>query len=392
MMENIHTVMLQKAAMLSDTRYGDYILKNTYWLERKTAGTFNDGVLKDWLYPSLPRSIWPLRELTKRILTTQKEDTLKVSFLLHWASHYLTDPIWVNHLATKYFINSFDEFVRFDNGIEREMEDRASEFIDQEVRLWNRGYWTSFWYVYSLMRQKVKAHVRQWRDKKDYLKVPTVNIGFCIRVLESYLRYLEILPRIDVSEFKPSKRFPQRIYCSVRDFKENLISLVIDISLSSRIRIEDVFTDSVEKADILIIDSAGGEYGAPSISTEENKIIITGDLKTIGAVVDAYLDLTEARFGTRSKEEVLQQWPGNYLLGKDWNGEELKENIYSEKFFKELAKIRGYQNLEILLNPERASSEAQEDRKRREREEKEWLSKWRRVSRNLSHIFGNIDI
>jgi len=384
--EITHQFIVRKAAQISHTQHGEVILRNKFWLETNAAGRISDNVLRDWLYHNLPRSIWCLRRLTDEILSTPKEDELKLSFLLNWASHYLTDPLWVDHLASKY-LPTWQDLVELDTIIEVEMEGKVLEILKESIEPWMRGYWSGFWKTALLMERRTKDCVHMLKTKTQSVKdFHMENIRLCIKVFASYLKYLdyrralnkemidEILRKRDSLIRRDST--VKFIGCADSDaHKQNAWVIALNIAMNTGRNVRNMLTYSDrEKCDLVVTES---DYIKHPINIVDDRIILSGNEHEIGNVVDFYLDVINAKFGTYKND--LKNWVGTYLLKKNWNGQEIADKIYSEKLFRELVKIRGYERIEIMNAPKMASEEAQEDRKMKNEEEKAWIKKWSKV-------------
>ena len=196
-----HACIVKKATLHTKNRFATAILKNPIWIEKCLAGAICDTILDDSAYHTLPRSIWALRKLTEEILDCSNKDDLKLAFLLSWASHYLTDPIWVNHIAVTRLMTEagWPERSKFDNGIEALVDKRMPEFLASRIVFDNIGYWNGFWKTYSQMEAKAPFILKAWRQgrRDDCVDFCLQNVVKATQVFKNYLEYLGLREKFD---------------------------------------------------------------------------------------------------------------------------------------------------------------------------------------------------
>jgi len=385
MREIVHRKIVENAAQISNSQFGEVILRNRYWLETNVAGRICDTVLRDYLYHTLPRSIQCIRKLTAEILSTNREDELKISFLINWVSHYISDSLWVGHFSKKYLKE--EEIEELESVIEAKLE---VEYPKEKVKTWLRGYWSGFWYTILLMDNYVKEHA-EMKISKEYRihDYHIENVRLCIKTFASYLRYLDFISEnkclndlmrdrnVLLSKYGKIKK----IYC-VNDgiYKQNILPIIIDLALSNKVETSEIFTSYFDEAD-LIIDSTPL---TPPINIKKGKIVISGNDREIGSIIDFFLDLVNAKFGTSNKV-VLNSWVGNHLLQKNWNGEQLQRNVYTSALRMELSKLRGYI---FLPKEEKAEEKAIIEKERKEMEEKLFTETWSKALNKFKELGG----
>lgn len=372
-----HQDIVVKAATLSNGRYGKIVLGEKYWIENQVAGALNDRILRDWFYPCLPRAIPCIHRLTKEILNTGKEDHSKIAFLISWVSHYISDSLWINHVYQR---ETFDRISKkdqdFDNNIEREIQsDKYRKIIlTSNITPWDKGFWSAFWKV-SIKADRMKNDYRNcWERGGDYLDIAIKNIIDCIKVFENYLRYLDFAARDGTGNRGKVIKNPKRILCRNDELKENVYSLAMDIMLNNSCSLSDVFVDDESAADIIV-----RQANETSIAFEDHKLIITGEVKTIGEIIDHYIFGAQVNFGTENYASELKYWPGNYVLDSAWTGKQLESLLFTPEFSQKLTDISGHKGVDALLRPANISDEAKKDRENWIELRQKWLSKWKVV-------------
>lgn len=379
MFPEAHLYVVREGAKLADNQYSDILLENKFWIEKQMSAYFNDCVLMDWSYGSLPRCLYPMHRLTSVILNLSEKETEKLSFLLHWVCHYFADAVWTTHIIGRdnpYFL---DRRTTFDNFIEGKVDEQIKAGVNLKPVDWNIGFWSSFWKVSSFSETNAIQYLKDWMDKSDYLSNPLRVVSLCSAISSDYFRYLGNRNKINLSRYKPAKgQVPSTVYFD-ESLREQALAILIWISLAYNKKPENVVASSPEEAGIVIRKSDG----SPSIATEGKKIILSADEKLMGSVIDHYLFSAVAGFGYDLNGPHLQKWIGNFFLEKRMNEDNLKEIVFSGQLVQELIQKRGYRGVEVLFEPDKASPESVLDFNLNREESFKWCPRWRTIAVKL---------
>ena len=343
-MGRAHTVVLERAATIAGGYYGGLLLRERRWLEQRAAGRFNDGVLKDWYYKKTPQAIWCVRRLTQAVRDAPPADEARVAFLLHCASPYFVDALWMCHVAQRYMVDaSAAEKKQFDNGIEREVEEIVDGPAFQAPEPDGRGYWTLFWQGRLESDRRSRPLLEAYHRGAGYLDIALESVPYCIGAFAAYLTSLER------RRSAPAPGGQGASDASAAAHPANTWVVALHAALETRRPAQECLAS---------------ETVPPQP----------------GWQTDAWLDASGARFGTG--EPRLDAWPGEWVLAQDLSGSQLAERVFTPEFAATLAEIRGYVSAEVEQEPEKAAPHAIADRDRQLAAMAAWHARWDRAVGN----------
>jgi hypothetical protein len=397
MMGKAHLAVLERAANEAGGYYGDLLLAQRYWIERSTAGRFNDGVLRDWYYKKTPQTIWCIRRLTQAILDAPAADELQIAFLLHWVSHYFVDAIWTCHVAQRYMENaSAAEKKEFDNGIEREVEEIADGPAFEPIASTGAGYWTHFWQGRLESDRRSLALIEAWRRGSGYIPISLESVPYCIASFTAYLDYLNRrhdLAALAQDAVPAAPRYvngTQAVWSGAPAHEINAWTVALQCALETGRPVEECLASPATGAATAPAETSGmGAVAArqqpgsiavaePSAEGKAPVLVTACPAAEAGWRTDWWLDATGARFGTG--EPHLARWPGEWVLMQGLSGAALAERVFTAEFADALTEIRGYARAEVEQEPEKAAPHAIEDRDRQLETMAAWLTRWDRAT------------
>lgn len=346
MMGKAHTAVLECAARAAGGHYGDLLLRQRHWIEKRAAGRFNDSVLHDWHYKKTPQTVWCVRRLTRAILDSPAEDESRTAFLLNWVSHYFVDAIWTCHVAQRYMKGSSAlEQKDFDNGIEYEVEEIVETHPAFEApALEGRGYWALFWQGRLESDRRSLPLLDAWQRRNGYLAISLESVPYCVASFAAYLTYL------NHRHGAPSSRAQQPHPAQPAN-------------------------------DWVVALHQALESGRPvQEGLEEPRLSARS-----GPETDAWLDDTGADFGTGSPH--LERWPGEWVLTQNSTGEQFAERVFTPEFAALITDMRGYdRSIEQDQHAGRPPTPAAvADRDRQVAIMYDWLKRWDTAIGNLAN-------
>ncbi|CAA9260744.1 MAG: hypothetical protein AVDCRST_MAG77-2644 [uncultured Chloroflexi bacterium] len=345
MMGKAHTAVLERAAEAAGGHYGQLLLRQRHWIERRAAGRFNDGVLRDWHYKKTPQTVWCVRRLTRAILDSPADDESRTAFLLHWVSHYFVDAIWTCHVAQRYMEGaSALEQKEFDNGIEYEVEEIVDGPAFDAPRLDGRGYWTLFWQGRLESDRRSRPLLDAWARRDGYLDIALESVPYCVASFAAYLNTLNVR-RQGVPASGTGKRTGPPTRNSDAALAANAWVVALDRALEQMRPVQEV------------------------LDTQPRTLVT-------GAEIDAQLDERGAAYGTGTPD--LAHWSGEWVLAQDLSGEQLAERVFTPEFAEHIARMRGYdRSIEQDEQAGRPSTPAAiADRDRQVATMYAWLARW----------------
>ena len=301
MMGKAHTAVLERAARAAGGHYGDLLLRQRHWIDKRAAGRFNDSVLRDWHYKKTPQTVWCLRRLTRAIQESPPHDESRTAFLLHWVSHYFVDAIWTCHVAQRYMHGaSALEQKDFDNGIEYEVEEIVENHPAFDAPPPDgRGYWAHFWRGRLASDHRSLPLLDAWRHRRGYLEISLESVPYCVASFAAYLTYLNHRHAAGSAsaDFNAAPTHPDNAW---------VVSLHAALEAGTR-----------------VADTLPEQRATPS-----------------GPGTDASLDDSGAAFGAGAP--LLDQWPGEWVLSQSLTGDQLAERVFTPDFAATITRMRGY--------------------------------------------------
>ncbi len=383
MMGAAHTGVVREAAAINRGERARQVLASRFWLDRRIAALLNDGILRDWIFTQPPPCISVIHRLTREVLTS-RGDGGRTALLINWVSHYVADPLWINHAYLRdkqptARLEDKDEFARFDNGIEREVENLIGrgEIFGEKIEPWDKGFWNSFWRVLAWTEKTKAAYHKTWARGGDYMSTTKRSILLCVKTFENYFRYLDAAESLSCQLEAQGLPPLRSIYCSDVEMRDGALSLAVAALMENpALGPDDVFVDYAKDADVILRRSH-----SPYIASEQGKVVVGGDPESIGFAVDHLIFERGLTFGAGPAENIHPNWPGCLLLTSDWTGEKLERELFTDQFAERVRKHRGYENFEIVYDPPKLPESAAQMRAQWIAAARQWEPRWREVAR-----------
>ena len=203
------------------------------------------------------------------------------------------------------------------------------------------------------------------------------SLLLCVKTFENYLRRLDaaegLSRQLEAQHLPP----PRALYCSDVELRGGALSLAVAALMENPgLGPDDVFVDYAKDADVILRRSC-----SPCIASEQGKVVVEGDPASIGFAVDHLIFERGLTFGAGPAEGIHPNWPGHLLLTPDWTGEKLERELFTDQFAERARKHRGYENFEIVYEPQKLPEDAARMRAQWLATARRWEPRWREVAR-----------